>query len=102
MLETRELLGRVASGADDEGGTRVGDMGREGGWTGCEPDLPLNLRCFFRNDSLPLASERLGEPGRLRDFEDADGIGCLLGRPDGVFVPREEASDGALDLFAFS
>ena len=57
-----------ASGADDEGG-RAGDMGREGtgedvpdGWE----DEPCFFLCFLRDDSVPLASERLGEPGRLR------------------------------------
>ena len=69
---------------------------------GCEPALPSNIRCFFRDDSLPLASEILGEPGRLRDLELVEGGGCLLKRPDGVFVPRVEASEGALDFLAFS
>ena len=52
--------------------------------------------CCFREDSLPLASERLGEPGRLREEDEAvrrRGSGCLLGRPEGVFVPREEEPD---------
>jgi len=44
--------------------------------------------CFFfiflRADSLPLASERLGEPGRLRILRR--GLGCV-GRFEGVLVP---------------
>ena len=98
----REIAGRDPSGADDEGGRRFGEVGREGGWMGCEPALPSNIRCFFRDDSFPLASEMLGEPGRLRDLELVEGSGCLLKRPDGVFVPRVEASEGALDFLAFS
>lgn len=45
---------------------------------------------------MPLASERLGEPGRLR-FEDDDaflrGSRCLLGRFEGVLVPLDDAPD---------
>ena len=69
---------------------------------GCEAALPSYFRCFFLEDSFPLASEILGDPGRFRDFEDTDGKECLLGRPDGVLVPRVEASEGTLDFFAFS
>ena len=56
---------------------------------------------FFLEDSLPLASERLGEPGRFSEVEEMerwDRSGCLLGRPEGVLVPREEAPDGGLAL----
>ena len=52
--------------------------------------------CFFfnflREDSLPLASELSGEPGRLRLLEDAEcfrGSECFEGRWEGVFVPPE-------------
>ena len=52
--------------------------------------------CFFRDDSVPLASERLGEPGRFR-LEDEEaflrGAGCLLGRFEGVLVPLDEAPE---------
>ena len=52
--------------------------------------------CCLREDSLPLASERLGEPGRLREEDETvreRGSGCLPGRLEGVFVPREEEPD---------
>ena len=47
----------------------------------------------MRVDSLPLASELSGEPGRLRLLEDAEcfkGSECFDGRWEGVFVPLEE------------
>ncbi len=67
-LRWLRLAERPASGAED-GGALAGDMGRDGGlrvddW-GWE-DVACCFLCFFREDSLPLASDRLGEPGRLR------------------------------------
>ena len=64
------------------------------GWEG-ESCLFL---CFLRVDSVPLISERLGEPGRLRALAEDDNpflvrSVCLLARPDGVFVPFEDAPD---------
>lgn len=59
------------------------------------------LTFLRRVDSLPLASERLGEPGRLRDASFAGCSGCL-GRPVGVFVPLVEAPEGGLSDFALS
>ena len=53
--------------------------------------------CFLWDDSLPLASERLGEPGRLREEADTvrlRGSGCFPGRDEGVLVPLVEAPDG--------
>jgi hypothetical protein len=56
------------------------------------PDISWRC-CFFMRlwfiDSLPLVSDRLGEPGRLR--LDIDGFGwrpppCFSARPDGVLV----------------
>jgi len=88
------------SGAEEVRGTDAGDLGREPGGTGV--DVPVGWEeeacfflCFLREDSVPLASERLGEPGRLRELEDdfLRGSECL-GRPEGVFVPLEEAPDG--------
>lgn len=67
-------------------------MGREGGLSVvCAATRCLYLRFLFRADSLPLASEALPDPGRLRLFEDAVffmGLGCLLDLPDGVFAPE--------------
>jgi hypothetical protein len=62
----------------------------------------VDERCRFffflrANDaSVPEASERLGLPGRLRDFEDEDffmapslslAVPCFSFRPEGVLVP---------------
>ena len=99
----RELarLGRVGSdaavGADDGGMPREGDVGREGVFKGCGLDEGgWCFLCFLREDSVPLASERLGEPGRLR-LEDEDaflsGSRCLLGRFEGVLVPLDDAPE---------
>lgn len=53
---------------------------------------------FFRVEaSVPDASERLGEPGRLREREDEDlvnppaskSLPLFSLRPDGVFAPEE-------------
>lgn len=85
-----------ASGAEDDGG-RAGDMGPDGtgvdvpdGWE----DEPCFFLCFLREDSVPLASERLGEPGRFRALVDAflrgSGAFNLL---DGVLVPFVEAPE---------
>jgi hypothetical protein len=53
---------------------------------------------FLRLDSLPLASERFGEPGRLREELATlegflSGSPCFSLRPEGVFVPLVEAPD---------
>lgn len=48
---------------------------------------------FFREDSFPLDSERVGEPGRLRDLPFFEPSGFF---PDGVLVPFVPAP------FAFS
>ena len=93
--------GRPASGAEDEGAL-TGDMGRDGGLRledcGCE-DVVCSFLCFLRDDSLPLAPERLGEPGRLRLFvegflERSEG---LLDFGTGVEVPEE-----SFDVLDFS
>ena len=94
----------------EEGGGGFGDRGREGGPLGVEMPLwrdeprPCCFFFFFRVDSLPLASERLGEPGRLSEPEDAvrsRELACLLGRWEGVFVPLvDEPEEGG--TFAFS
>jgi len=88
-------------------GRGIGDLGRDGGPLGVDmPVLSLeDSPCFFlgflREDSLPLASERFGEPGRLRELEDAvrlRGSGSLLGRFEGVLVPFEEEPELVLSL----
>ena len=65
--------------------------------------------CFFFNflrvDSLPLASELSGEPGRLRLLEDAEcfrGSECFDGRWEGVFVPLEEEPEFLALSLSFS
>ena len=95
----------AGSGAE-EVGAGAGERGLEGGPLGV--DMPVAgferlyfFLCFLRDDSLPLASERLGEPGRLRDVEDTvrlRGSGCLAGRDEGVFVPLVEEPDGGWAL----
>ena len=65
----------------------LGDIGRD--------DLPLeSFFIRFLLDSLPLASESPGEPGRLS--EAARGSPCFSVLPDGVFVAPVEATEGAL------
>jgi hypothetical protein len=66
------------------------------------PVLCDDFLTFFLEDSLPLDSERFGEPGRLSLLTFLKGSECL-GRPEGVFVPFEEAPEGSFDsLFAAS
>lgn len=58
--------------------------------------------CFFREDSLPLASECRGEPGRFRLLTDEEflrGLSCFL---EGASGALEETSDAFFDLDAFS
>ena len=74
-----------------------GEPGRDGGWRvkdactwavvgGCF------FFCFFRLDSLPLASEFSGDPTRfLRLVLEVDclrGSACLEDRPEGVLAPE--------------
>ncbi len=88
-------------------------IGRDSG-TGVEVavgrDEPFCCLDLFLAESVPLASDRLGEPGRLRLVAAVfRGSECLF-RPDGVFEPFVDAPDGSLllslslcgDLFAFS
>lgn len=88
----------VAFGAD-VAALKAGDMGLLPGWG---VDVPVPEGCFFlcflREVSVPLISERSGEPGRLSLFLDlvvlvARGSLCFE-RPEGVFVPLEEAPEG--------
>lgn len=66
-----------------------GERGRDVGWgVGCE-EACLFL-AFLRDVSVPLASEALGEPRRLRDAAFFSGSVCF-GRPEGVLLPFEEA-----------
>ena len=91
-------LREMAWGAEDEGTS--GESGREGGWRlllACAWGWDEEVRgcfflCFLRVDSLPLASELRGEPGRLRLLEEVEclrGSACLEGRLEGVLVPEE-------------
>jgi hypothetical protein len=60
-------------GAELFGGTFAGDIGLEGPGVGCVLDKCFDLCFFFRVEaSVPEASERFGEPGRLRDRLDDD------------------------------
>lgn len=54
---------------------------------------PPNFFCFLRDDSLPLASDRLGDPGRLR----ASGS-PVFGRFKGVLLPFVEVPDGGFSV----
>jgi hypothetical protein len=94
-----DFLRMLESGAgwEDEG---AGDMGRD---PGIGVDVPVGwddacfFLSFFREDSLPLDSERLGEPDRLRLFDFFRGSECL-GRPEGVLVPFDDAPEGSLEV----
>ena len=58
------------------------------------------VACFFTRlceDSLPLDSERLGEPGRFSDFtffESSAGFGL----PEGVVTPLEAEPEAAFSF----
>lgn len=81
------------------GAAAEGDIGRDVGWgVGCVDGCLL--LAFFRDVSVPLASDRLGDPGRLRV---ADAVlffnaSVCFGRPDGVFVPLVDAPDSFFTL----
>ena len=99
-LERGRLL--PTAGADELGGARFGDIGLDGGCAGWDCGSPFFL-CFLREDSFPLASDIFGDPGRLSEEDGlVEGKGFLLGRPEGVLVPREEAPEETLGVFAFS
>lgn len=53
---------------------------------------------FFLLDSLPLDSERFGDPGLFSLLTFFNGSECF-GLPDGVFVPFEDAPEGNFDSF---
>lgn len=92
----RDCVERASSGADD-GGRGSGDIGldtgfKEDGWEDDDDGWRCCCFRFLRDDSLPLASDMLGEPGRLRLFDEAvllRDVECLLGRPEGVFAPED-------------
>jgi len=83
-------IGRVPSTA--------GDMAREE-----DAEAWVSFLSLFLLDSLPLASERLGEPGRLREEPAAwlRASPCFSARPEGVFVPVD-APDGGLSPSSLS
>lgn len=93
MDDLRWLVSRAGCDAG------AGDIGRDPGIgvlvPGCEVCFFL---CFFRDDSFPLASEaeRPGDPRLLRFLPFFNGSVCL-GRPEGVFVPFDEAPEGNFD-----
>ena len=95
-LTTDDFRGLVEPAPETEG---AGDIGRDPGIGVLEPDRAALdecfFLCFFREDSFPLDSDRFGEPDLFK-FLDFKGSKCL-GRPDGVFVPLDEAPDGSLD-----
>jgi hypothetical protein len=63
-----------------------GEIGRDGGW-----DVGrCMLLAFFRDVSVPLASEAFGDPSLFRDGFFRASV--CLGRPEGVFVPLEEVA----------
>jgi hypothetical protein len=64
------------------------------------PGLGVEVPCLtifarLRLDSLPLASERVGDPGRLIALTRRVSE-CFSLRPDGVFAPLDDAPDGGL------
>ena len=94
--------GEVRGGADAVVISGIGERGREagaegwlGGWT-----MPGFFFCFLREDSLPLASERFGDPGRLMAVMGFLDKSKCLGRPDGVFVPLVELPDGGFSALS--
>lgn len=91
LLSSAELDGAGVAGRDCGTGVDVA-VGR------VEPFCFLD---FFLADSVPLASDRLGDPGRFR-FAAAffSGSECLF-LPDGVLVPFVDAPDCSL-LLSFS
>lgn len=75
----------------------TGDIGREPGWVE-DSDGECLFLPFLRDVSVPLASDRLGDPRRFRDTFIAvffDGSVCFK-RPDGVVLPFEEAAESFL------
>lgn len=97
--------------AESGGGKTAGDLGREGGPLGVDTPvwrldgLACFFLCFLREDSLPLASEILGEPGRFRELEETDlwlESRGLLGRFEGVFVPLVELPEPVLPALSLS
>ena len=105
LVESTESLRPPSPvGAEDDGGTLAGEIGREGcgvGW------VEERWRCFFfllTDASVPEASERFGLPGRFNDFDELDFFKpiisrslstppCFSLRPDGVLVPVEDIPD---------
>lgn len=67
----------------------VGEIGRDVGCgVGCE-EACLFL-AFLRDVSVPLASEPLGDPRRLREVADFFSGSVYFGRPEGVLLPFDE------------
>lgn len=102
LEDLRELVrvgragSKVAAGADDDGTPRE-DVDLEELFKVCEVEVGgCCFLAFLREDSVPLASERLGEPGRFRLEEEEvflRGSRCLLGRLEGVLVPLDEVPE---------
>jgi hypothetical protein len=66
-----------------------GEIGRDGGWDVAE----CMFLAFFREVSVPLASEAFGDPSLFRDPAAFFRASVCLGRPEGVLVPLVEVPD---------
>lgn len=95
-LTIDDLRGLLEPVAETEGAR---DPGRESARGVLEREVLVAcfFLSFFRDDSLPLDSERLGEPSRFLDFFNGSEV---FGRPEGVFVP--DATFAAASSLALS
>jgi hypothetical protein len=94
LSETRDDL-RPDTGCE----VGVGDIGRDPGIGVLVPEGRDDacFFCFFREDSLPEDSDKLGDPDLFRPFLFFFDASVCFGRPEGVLVPLEDAPDGTFD-----